>query len=241
MAMHIPDLLILLLLVAVAAASAHWQKLTPAAALLGAILGYTIYAGGGYISLLLLAAFFLLGTAATSWKKKEKLLIKGSAAHQSTRNAGQVFANAGVATLTAAIALLFPQKKPLCSLMLAASLASATADTLSSELGMVYGRRNFNILTWKRDERGLDGVISLEGTLIGAGGAAIIAATYLALAKTTWPHALIVLAAGIFGNFADSYLGATLERKSLLSNDAVNFGNTLLAALFAGVLIGFHR
>jgi uncharacterized protein (TIGR00297 family) len=238
--MHTPDLIILLLLVAGAAASAHWKKLTPAAALTGLVLGYTIYAGSSYAGLLLLALFFILGTAATAWKKSEKLAIKGSATHQSTRNAGQVFANAGVAALTAAIALLFPQNKPLCSLMLAASLASATADTLSSELGMVYGRRCYNILTWKRDERGLDGVISLEGTLIGAGGAAIIAAIYLLTQRTTWPHALIVLAAGIFGNLADSYLGATLERKSVLSNDAVNFLNTLLAALFAAALTGFH-
>jgi uncharacterized protein (TIGR00297 family) len=239
--MDTPGLLILFLLVAGAAASAYRKKLTPAAALTGLLLGYTIYAGAGYTGLILLALFFVLGTAATAWKKKEKLLIKGSAAHQTTRHAGQVFANASVAALAAAITLLCPAQKPLCDLMLAASLASATADTLSSELGMVYGRRNVNILTWKRDERGLDGVISLEGTLVGIAGSALIAATYLALAKTTWPHALIVLAAGIFGNFADSYLGATLERKSILSNDAVNFLNTLLAALFAGVLIGFHR
>jgi uncharacterized membrane protein len=45
-----------------------------------------------------------------------------------------------------------------------------------------------------------------------------------------------VLLAGAIGNLADSVLGATLERSRYLSNDAVNFLNTLLGALSAGLL-----
>ena len=53
---------------------------------------------------------------------------------------------------------------------------------------------------------------------------------------------LIALAApgAIFGLLFDSVLGATLERKGLLNNDAVNFISTLSAALFCvaeGILI----
>jgi uncharacterized protein (TIGR00297 family) len=257
--MHTADALIFFLLIAGAAASVRWKKLTPAAAIVGVVLGWLIYAGDGYRGLLLLALFFLTGTLATSWKKKQKLLIKGSAAHQPTRRTGQVIANAGVAGIMGGLAILIPGHKPLFALLLAASLASATADTLASELGMVYGRRTFNILTFKPDERGLDGVISLEGLLIGVIGATLISLAYIlvphalpgapdilashsrsstALANTH--AALILIIAGTAGNLADSLLGALLERRGLLNNDGVNFLNTLIAAACAAALAGFH-
>ena len=260
------DILVLLLLVAGAAASARWKKLTPAAALTGVGIGWAIYAGTGWLGLLLLAVFFITGTAATSWKKKAKLLIRGSAAHEPTRTPGQVIANAGVAALMGGCAFFRPSQAPLFLLMLAASLASATADTLSSELGMVYGRRCYNILTWKKDERGLDGVISIEGLFIGAAGSALIAAIYGLWTgiRTTPPHhpglpahslathfpslpahslppqIIIITLAGIAGNLADSLLGALLERRGYISNNTVNFLNTLIAAIFAGACAGFH-
>ena len=237
--MHIPDLLILLALIAGAVASAHWKKLTPAAALTGGIIGALVYAGASYTGLLLLTLFFVVGTAATSWKKNEKRRIKGSAAHQPTRNIGQVLANGGVAAILGALAALIPADKPLFNLLLAASLSSATADTLSSELGMIYGRRHFNILTGKPDTRGLDGVISLEGLLIGIAGSAVIAAAWLLLTSAAASAGVIIILAGLIGNLADSLLGATLERKGVLSNDAVNFLNTAIAALAAGALTGF--
>jgi uncharacterized membrane protein len=45
-------------------------------------------------------------------------------------------------------------------------------------------------------------------------------------------------AGGVFGLFFDSLLGATLERRGWLNNDAVNFLSTASAAVFAlGVLV----
>lgn len=227
------DFRVLLFLAGAATASAYWKKLTPLAALTGFLVGYAVYAGGGYRGLLLLALFFILGTAATAWKKREKLLIRGSAAHQSTRNAAQVLANGGVAAITGILAFLFPGCKALFLLMMASSLSSATADTLSSELGMVYGRRFFNILTGKREERGLDGVISLEGLVLGTAGSILIAVVY-------GRRLLLVTGVGLIGNLADSLLGASFERRGRLSNDAVNFANTLIAALCAAAFTGFH-
>ena len=230
------DLVIPLLLTAAATASAIRRKLTVPAALTGLLLGMIIYYGAGFMGLSLLVVFFLLGTAATSWKKKEKLTIEGSAAHQTTRHSGQVLANAGVAAFLSALSLLQPTHKPLFLLMIAAAMSSALSDSLSSELGMVYGRRFFNILTWRPDKKGLDGVISIEGLLFGIAGSALMAAIF-SLFTAQWGHAFfIILLAGTFGNLCDSLLGAVFERRGLLSNDFVNFFNTLLAAFMAGAL-----
>ena len=234
--MRSSDVVVMLFIIAGAWASIRWKKLTPAAALTGVLLGAAIYAGGGYPGLLLLVLFFILGTAATSWKKTEKQLITGNAGHEPTRRPGQVIANAGVAAIAGILALLLPGEKPLFLLLMAASLSSATADTLASELGMVYGRRFYHLLTLKPDTRGLDGVVSIEGLLFGIAGSTLIATAYAL--TTTWNLRAftIIILAGTAGNLVDSLLGALFERKGLLSNDLVNFLNTLSAAIFAALL-----
>ena len=234
--MHIADAIIILLLAAGAGLSAWRKKLTPAAALTGALIGCAIYAGGGYPGLLLLALFFITGTTATSWKKEKKAAAESNAKPQSTRTTGQVIANAGVAAIAGLLALLLPDKKPLFLLAMAASFSAATADTLSSELGMVYGRRFFHLLTLKPDKCGLDGVVSIEGTLLGMAGSALIAAAFALATQWNTRTFFFLIAAGTFGNLVDSALGALFERKGILTNNTVNFLNTLAAALL--VLIG---
>ena len=228
---NIPRMLIVLLaIVAVALLCVKAGKLTLPAAEMATLVGFLVALGAGPGGLLLLAIFFVLGVKATSHKKHLKMVP--GAAHPERRNAGQVFANGGVAAITALLAELDPAREDLYFVMLAASLASATADTLSSELGMVYGRRFFNIITLRKEPKGLDGVVSLEGTLLGAAGALVIAVAF-AFFTYRGMNVLFVFIAGITGNLADSVLGATLERRHYIGNDAVNFLNTLLAALVA--------
>ncbi|SEL58284.1 TIGR00297 family protein [Chitinophaga rupis] len=208
------------------------RKLTVTAALTAGVVGFLVFAGTGYNGLLLLGTFFTLGVLATAHRKDVKAGLHPEGAHPQARNAWQVLANGGTAALMAVMAIIHPAHAFLYHVMLAASLAAATSDTLSSELGMVYGRNHYNILTFKKDIRGLDGVVSLEGTLIGAAGAFIIAAVY-ALGIGFNRYFLFIGLAGILGNLADSVLGASLERRHYINNDVVNFLNTLFAAFCA--------
>lgn len=223
------------IIVSVFLAAAAWlsiskKKLTAAGGTAGAVIGFFVFAGAGLCGLVMLAAFFILGTFATSWKKAEKIRFKPESDRIVKRDAWQVLANGGVAAILGLLAVIMPSHSILFQLMIAASLASAAADTLSSELGMIYGRRFFNILTLKKERKGLDGVISIEGLLIGIIGSAIIAAICLTgHADTTGSWQIVIC--GTLGNLADSVLGAALERKGLLGNNMVNFLNTLVAAL----------
>jgi len=226
-------IIILVAIIAIAVLCVKKRKLTPGGGVMAAAVALLVAAGTGYGGLLLLGAFFIMGITATSHKKHLKIFPGEN--HPEQRTAGQVFANGGVAAIMALLALISPDIDDMYQMMLAASLAAATADTLSSELGMVYGRNFYNILTFKKEARGLDGVVSLEGTLLGAAGAGILALLYgicFGIDETVW----FVAIAGIAGNLADSLLGATLERKHIIGNDTVNFGNTLFGAITAMLL-----
>lgn len=215
--------------------SVAFKKLTVAASLAGGLVGWCVYAGAGFTGLALLGAFFILGIAATAHKRSWKQELTISKKEKHARTAGQVFANGGLAGILGMLILFLPQHAITLQLMLAASLSSATADTVSSELGMVYGRRFYNIHTGQKEARGLDGVVSVEGLLLGMAGSILIAFVYC-FGFGFGASFLWIVVAGTAGNLVDSYLGAVWERKNILTNNAVNFLNTVLAALTAWIL-----
>jgi len=217
-------------------ASVRAGKLTLWGAVLGGILGLLIFCGAGWTGISLLTAFFLLGTAATSWKQGQKERLGLVEENKGKRRASQVFANGGVAAILGLINYLYPKHPELLQAMIAASFSSAAADTISSELGSLYGKRFYNILSFKTDKRGLDGVVSIEGTVAGVAASIVIASIYTS--GFGWNiNFLWIIIAGTAGNLIDSLLGALLERKGLLHNDVVNFLNTLAAAIVCLVLM----
>lgn len=230
--MHTTDWIVLLFICAGVTASIVFRKLTVAGALTGGILAGLLYKGAGITGIVMLGAFFVAGSAATALGRSRKEQLGIAEENKGKRNAWQVLANGGVAALAGLLAWLNPQQAALWQLAAAASLASASADTLSSEMGSIYGKSFYNILTFKKDKCGLDGVISMEGTLWGIAGSALIALIFMITYAYAYSAlALWIVFAGFIGNMADSILGASLERKGWLKNDQVNFLNTLIGAL----------
>lgn len=211
------------------------NKLTVAGAVAGGFIGFSIFIGAGWTGLAFLATFFLLGTLSTTWKHNQKAKSKMAQDPDGKRNLGQVIANGGVGGLAGLLTLFFPESKMLLALMMAGAFSAALADTLSSELGTLYGKRFYNIVTFKKDEKGLDGVVSIEGSLIGFSGSMLMGGLYCT--GFGWSlDFLWILLGGIIGNLVDSLLGATLERKGILKNDIVNLLNTLTGATVTALL-----
>lgn len=229
---HLPFLVFLIFVVA---ASFLSKKLTLPAAVTGGVLAVLIYFGVGWPGIYQLGTFFLLGTLATSWQKRSKVQMAFVGENDSRRTTGQVLANGGAAAILGLLGILFPGEAYLFRLLMAAAFSSATADTVSSELGNIYGTRFYDILSFGKGLRGADGVISLEGTLFGVAGSLVIAAVHVLTTQFNFDFVFIIIA-GTVGNLADSYLGATLERKGTIGNNAVNFWNTVIAVIVAYLL-----
>src|SRR5277367_4088029 len=172
---------------------------TPAAAFTGGLFTVSLYpwTPGWRTALWPLLALFLLTFAATrfGWRRKEKL---GTAEGKRGRAASQVAANLGVAVI-AGIPLgvrqvwlgIHPGRVALIACI--AALSEATADTLSSELGQVLGGEPRLLTTLRRVPTGTDGAISLNGTLAGAAGAAVVTTIAALVFRLTLRESAIAL------------------------------------------------
>jgi uncharacterized protein (TIGR00297 family) len=197
-----------------------------------------------------LAVSFLAFAATRAGRRKKESL--GTAEPRRGRSASQVAANLGIAALVASepvkIWLLNSRWLPgaahpgalLLALPLAA-LAEAAADTVSSEIGQVLGGRPRMITTLRSAEPGTDGAVSLAGTLAGLIAAAIVAGAGSWALRGDWILFTLSCAGAVFGLLFDSLLGATLEKRGWLNNDAVNFLSTASAAGFALAMMAFLR
>jgi uncharacterized membrane protein len=194
-----------------------------------------------------LVVLFLLTFAATRFGRRMKENL-GVAENRSGRSAAQVVANLGMAGVSAALALAISLARDrtlstvslreggrlfspniLCSVMVTAALAEATADTLSSEFGAVLGGEPVLVTTWRHVAPGTDGAVSAAGTIAGVLGALVVLLVAVLTLRLSLRAALAAAVGAFAGLFFDSLLGATAERHGLLNNDAVNFLSTAAA------------
>ncbi|MEM9290899.1 MAG: TIGR00297 family protein [Acidobacteriota bacterium] len=201
----------------------------------GVLVGTMIWAFLDWRGFLLLLAFFVLGTACTKLGYRRKAAQGLAQEKGGRRGAGNAFANSGVAALCAMFAATtgIPE---LFAVAFAAAFATAASDTAASEIGQLYGRRTFLITTLRPVPRGTEGAVSLEGTLAGVAASVVVAGVGVAVGLFGVSPALWVVVAAFVGTTLESLVGATLEKRGLLDNEAVNFLNTLVGALVAAGL-----
>jgi len=80
---------------------------------------------------------------------------------------------------------------------------------------------------------GEDGGITVGGTVAGALASAVIVMLAVGMSLCGKGGAAIALAAAVAGNLLDSVLGATIERRGLVTNGIVNFAGTSFAGALA--------
>jgi uncharacterized protein (TIGR00297 family) len=250
--------------------AAYKRKSLSHSGIAGATLAGTTTVGlGGWSWGLALIFFFVSSSLLSHWKAGEKeQTANDKFSKGSQRDLGQVLANGGIAT-TAALAYGLSTDPPVRAALQASyvgALATATADTWATELGVLSPHPPRLVTTGQITTPGTSGGITLLGTMAGALGALFLGAFFWLLKgapkeQRTFPF--IALVSGASGNLFDSLLGCTKQamyycphcqketEKRIhscgtptqhsrgwfwLDNDVVNFCATLFGSLVALIL-----
>jgi len=205
-------------------------------AMAGGLACFLLFAGAGPAAFATLAALFLMTWVATRLGYRRKLAL-GLAERHEGRNAWQVLANLAVAALGSAVFSATGNRVWLIAAL--AALAEAATDTVASEIGQYRGPDARMITTWKRVPAGTDGGITIPGSIAGLAAGLVIAAVATVGGMVVAAQLWIPVAAGFTGMLIDSLLGATLQRRGWINNQAVNFFATLAAAALAYAITVF--
>ena len=207
-----------LLLSATIGGLAFWRRSLSAGGWLGAVLVGTLTFGfGGWAWGLTLVAFFITSSLLSHYKEalKERRAAekfdKGG-----RRDFGQTLANGGLAALTA-VAYALAGQPALLLAAFAGLMATVTADTWATELGVLSPHRPRLITSGRAVEPGTSGGVTFAGSAAAAAGALLIGlllATLLPGPRGGGPPIWLIVAAlagGIGGAMIDSLLGATVQ------------------------------
>jgi uncharacterized protein (TIGR00297 family) len=176
------------------------------------------------INLILLMAFFLTSTKFTKLKadvKKSLTVVaseSGDAPEGEPRNHIQVLANSFTASTL--ILLQFISNNRILQVGVIAQYAAVTADTWSSELGILSKSPPILITTLKPCPKGTNGGISLLGLAVAVAGGVLmgllgvlfgpLAVDWTVVEKLRF--VVFIGGMGLFGSVLDSLLGAVLQK-----------------------------
>ena len=214
------------------------KLLTPIGNINGAILGVLVWGILGWRGYLIVVLYFIIGSGLTFVKMEQKESEGIAEERSGMRGAGNVWSSALAATVCA-IATLFssPEYKYLFVLGYVASFCTKLSDTTASEVGKAYGKTTYLITNLKSVPRGTEGAVSLEGTLAGAFASVMLAAIAWIIGLIGSIGIIWCVVAAFIATTIESLIGATLEsRFDWLTNDLVNFINTVIGAIVAILL-----
>lgn len=232
------------------------KLLTPAGQFHGWLLGVLIWGCLGWRGYAVVMFYFLVGSGVTRIGKAQKE-VEGIAEKRSgARGPENVWGSALTATLCAwgvlALSILgetsqilgktgkMPVPQDAIALLLlgyVASFCTKLSDTCASEIGKAYGKRTFLITTLRPVPRGTEGAVSLEGTLAGIAGSIAIALLAWAVGLINLTEIAFCVIAAFIATNIESVIGATVQSKfEWLTNEVVNFFNTLIGAIAAILL-----
>lgn len=238
MSLFVP-LLIGLVLSALIGLVAYRRGLLTGSGVLGAILtGTAIFGFGGFVPGLLLVAFFVSSTILSKFRARNKEAVSEQFEKGSRRDLGQALANGGWAALMALgiwyaeTIALDAQLRVLFTFAFIGAIATVTADTWATEIGVLSKSMPRLITTGRIVPTGTSGGVTLLGTVTALFGGMFIGGMFLVgllIANQFFPPtgmdpaaAMQVLAvnsrvvgiaavSGLAGALFDSVLGATVQ------------------------------
>ena len=193
------------------------NTLSKSGALAAFLLGISIVIGFGWKGLVLIGLFFSSSSLLSSYKKRMKQVVDKKLANGSRRNWAQVAANGGAAGISS-ILYFISDGSQIWLIAFIVSIAAATSDTWSSELGVLSKSDPIHLIGSKRCERGTSGAISLLGSMAGIAGSVIIALTAVILFDLTLAAFLLLSTFGFLGSILDTLLGAFLQVEYICAN-----------------------
>lgn len=201
----------------VVAGAAYWKRsLTISGAAAAFIMGTVYYGAGSIIWFGILLVFFVSSSLLSKFKQSHKEELEKSYAKTATRDAGQVFANGGAGMLLCILNAIWPHPSWLYAFI--GVMAAVTADTWATEWGGLSKKPPRSVMSGKVLTPGTSGGVTPLGSFAAALGGMMVgvfAWLFESIAGSTNPvgaaYLLLGLVGGLFGSFADSYLGATAQ------------------------------
>lgn len=215
--LDIPRILAGLVLSTLIGGIAYRRHALTAGGWLGALLTGTLTFGfGGWAWGLTLIAFFVTSSALSRFRQTRKQQLAGEKFEKGgRRDLLQALANGGAGALLA-LAYGLSGEPPALLAAFTGIMATVTADTWATELGVLSPRPPRLVTTWRVAEPGTSGAVSLYGLAATAAGALTIGLTLLVVGvieHQVWAFWLLAAAllGGVGGSLADSLLGATIQ------------------------------
>lgn len=200
------------------AGAAYRKQSLSFSGMVAAVLMGTIYFGAGnafWFGILLV--FFISSSMLSRLHHDNKAELELTYDKTGRRDAGQVFANGGMGMLLVLLNAIYPLE--IWGFLFIGVMATVTSDTWATEIGTLAKKPPRSVLTGKVLQAGTSGGVSLPGTLAAAAGGILIGAASWMLRAVSGmeSHAFLLLvlaglAGGLAGAFADSILGATVQR-----------------------------
>ncbi len=228
------------------------------------LLATVVFGIGGLSWTIPILTFFIPSSILSKVGKSKKKKFEDTFEKSGTRDLYQVFANGGIGGVLAILSALYPEYH-YWYLLYILSLMVATADTWSTELGVLSKKPPILITTFKPVKPGISGGISFFGTISGLAGSALILFGGSFFTHFTSFEIIILLVLSVFGNFLDSIIGATIQAQyqcnicqkytekqmhcnqpsklisgfHFINNDIVNFSSNFFTAIFLILILNF--
>ncbi len=226
-------LVLLILNAGLAVAGWRLRTVNRSGAIAGFVVGGAVAVSLGWPGYVVLLLYFALGASTTriGWNRKRARGI--AEARGGARGARQVLANGGPPVLFCTLAGLLPVSWGLpATAAFVGSLATAAADTVSSEVGKTLGGPVRRLPDFSQAPAGTAGGISLAGSVAGLFASLVICAAAVQgdLVSPAW--FVPVAGAGFIAALLEGLL-SPLEVRGTLDNDGVNAVSVLAGGLLA--------